>query len=173
MLIHYNITRFAMGIKGYRKQHWSYLVICYPWRWWWWSLYLYIHNTHVWSPKGWQRRFRYFSATLTFYKNDLDVKNTADVTGCKPIAIWLWSISGGDAVNPLVAFYNIHGRKREVVFFCSVPDTTRDYLFIITFIDFGGVSWPIIQYKLLELHYCCSRVVSGTEEKNSTCPFLS
>jgi hypothetical protein len=30
------------------------------------------------------------------------------------------------AVNPLVAFYDIHGRKGEVLFFCSVPDTTRD-----------------------------------------------
>jgi hypothetical protein len=28
----------------------------------------------------------------------------------------------------LVAFYDIHGRKREVLFFCSVPDTTRDLL---------------------------------------------
>jgi hypothetical protein len=34
-------------------------------------------------------------------------------------------ISGGDVVNPLVAFYDIHGRKREVLLFCSVPDTTR------------------------------------------------
>jgi hypothetical protein len=32
------------------------------------------------------------------------------------------------AVNPLVAFYDIHGRKGEVLFFCSVPDTTRDEL---------------------------------------------
>jgi hypothetical protein len=28
--------------------------------------------------------------------------------------------------NPLVAFYDIHGRKREVLFFYFVPDTTRD-----------------------------------------------
>jgi hypothetical protein len=26
----------------------------------------------------------------------------------------------------LVSFYDIHGRKREVLFFYSVPDTTRD-----------------------------------------------
>jgi hypothetical protein len=30
------------------------------------------------------------------------------------------------AINPLVAFYDIHGRKREVLFFYFVPDTTRD-----------------------------------------------
>jgi hypothetical protein len=28
---------------------------------------------------------------------------------------------------PLVAFYAIDGRKREVLFFYFVPDTTRDY----------------------------------------------
>jgi hypothetical protein len=29
--------------------------------------------------------------------------------------------------NPLVAFYDIHGRKGEVLFFCFAPDTTRDF----------------------------------------------
>jgi hypothetical protein len=33
---------------------------------------------------------------------------------------------GDKAVNPLVAFYDIHGKKSEVLFFCSHPDTTRD-----------------------------------------------
>jgi hypothetical protein len=31
------------------------------------------------------------------------------------------------AVNPLVAFYDIHGRKGEVPFFYIVPDTTQDH----------------------------------------------
>jgi hypothetical protein len=30
------------------------------------------------------------------------------------------------AVNPLVAFYDIHRKRGEVLFFCSVPDATRD-----------------------------------------------
>jgi hypothetical protein len=51
--------------------------------------------------------------------------NTADVTGGKPIAVLLQSISDVSFVNPLVAFYNIHGRKGKVLFFCSVQDTTR------------------------------------------------
>jgi hypothetical protein len=59
----------------------------------------------------------------TFYQNDLAMMNTPDVAGGKPIAVWLQSISGGDAVQHL---YDTHGRKREVLFFCSVPDTTRD-----------------------------------------------
>jgi hypothetical protein len=55
------------------------------------------------------------------------VKNTAAVTGGKPIAVLLQSISGVSAINPLVAFYDIHGGKREALFFYFVPDTTRDY----------------------------------------------
>jgi hypothetical protein len=45
--------------------------------------------------------------------SQLAVKNTADVTGGKPIAVSLQSISGVNAINPLVAFYDIHGGKRE------------------------------------------------------------
>jgi hypothetical protein len=40
----------------------------------------------------------------------------------------LQSISGVSAINPLVAFYDIHGGKREVLFFYFVPDTTRDFI---------------------------------------------
>jgi hypothetical protein len=38
----------------------------------------------------------------------------------------LQSTSGLSAINPLVALYDIHGGKREVLFFYFVPDTTRD-----------------------------------------------
>jgi hypothetical protein len=48
------------------------------------------------------------------------------VTGGKPIAVLLQYISGVNAINPLVSFYDIHGGKREVLFFYFVPDTTRD-----------------------------------------------
>jgi hypothetical protein len=54
------------------------------------------------------------------------MRNTADVTGGKPIAVLLQSIAGVSALNPLVAFYDIHGGKREVLFFYFVPDTTQD-----------------------------------------------
>jgi hypothetical protein len=59
------------------------------------------------------------------------MRNTADVTGDKPIAVLLQSISGVSVINPLVAFCDIHGGKREVLFFYFVPDTTRDILKII------------------------------------------
>jgi hypothetical protein len=55
------------------------------------------------------------------------MRNTADVTDGKPIAVLLQSILGVSAINPLVTFYDIHGGKREVLFFYFVPDTTRDY----------------------------------------------
>jgi hypothetical protein len=59
------------------------------------------------------------------------MRNTADVTGGKPIAVLLQSILDVSATNPLVAFYDIHGGKRDVLFFYFVPDTTRDtYSFI-------------------------------------------
>jgi hypothetical protein len=52
--------------------------------------------------------------------------NTADVTGGKPIFVLLQPISGVSAINPLVAFYDIHGGKRKVPFLYNVPDTTQD-----------------------------------------------
>jgi hypothetical protein len=54
------------------------------------------------------------------------MKNTADVTGGKLIVVLLQSISGVSAINPLVAFYDIHGGKREVLLFYFIPDNTRD-----------------------------------------------
>jgi hypothetical protein len=61
-----------------------------------------------------------------FYQNLLAMRNTADVTGGKPIAVLLQSILGVSAINPLVSFYDILGGRREVIFFYFVPDTTRD-----------------------------------------------
>jgi hypothetical protein len=45
------------------------------------------------------------------------MRKTAGVTGGKPIAVLLQSISDVNAINPLVAFYDIHERKGEVIFF--------------------------------------------------------
>jgi hypothetical protein len=56
------------------------------------------------------------------------MRNTVDVIGGKPIAILLQSISDVSAINPLVVFYDIHGGKREVLFFYFVPDTTQDQI---------------------------------------------
>jgi hypothetical protein len=56
------------------------------------------------------------------------MRNTADVAVGKPIAVLLQFISGVSAINPLVAFYDIYGGKREVLLFYYVPDTTRELL---------------------------------------------
>jgi hypothetical protein len=90
------------------------------------NIHTYIHTTHALSPKGWKRYLRYSSETPPFYPNYLAMSNTAFVSGGKPIAVCSQSISGVNAINPLVAFYDIHGRKSEVLFFYFVPHTTRD-----------------------------------------------
>jgi hypothetical protein len=64
------------------------------------------------------------------------MKNTADVTVGKPIAILLQSISGVlvRAINPLIAFYDIHEGTRELLFFYFVPDTTREFSTAVTYL---------------------------------------
>jgi hypothetical protein len=52
--------------------------------------------------------------------NNLAMRNTADMTGGKPIAVWSHSNLDVSAVNSLVAFYDINGRKGEVIFFSSL-----------------------------------------------------
>jgi hypothetical protein len=59
------------------------------------------------------------------------MRNTADVTGGNFYLIE--PISGVSDINPLVAFYDSHGGKREVLFFYFVPDTTRDLLLTVHF----------------------------------------
>jgi hypothetical protein len=85
------------------------------------TLIIYIHTYHSrFIPEG-------VAETPTFYQNYLATRNTADVKGGKPIAVLLLSVTDISAINPLVAFYDIHGGKREVLFFYVVPDTTRDF----------------------------------------------
>jgi hypothetical protein len=65
------------------------------------------------------------------------------VTGGKPIAVWSQSISGVNAINPLVAFYDIHGRKREVQSF-FFPDTTRyAHVLLMLSINHENVPQPL------------------------------
>jgi hypothetical protein len=61
------------------------------------------------------------------------MRNTVDVTGGKPIAVLLQSITGVSAINPLVGFYDIHGGKREVIFFYFLSWTPHETLRIQTF----------------------------------------
>jgi hypothetical protein len=58
------------------------------------------------------------------------MRNNADVTGGKPIAVLLQPISGVSAVNPLVAFYDIHGGKKQVLLFCPGHHTRTIFILI-------------------------------------------
>jgi hypothetical protein len=89
------------------------------------SFYIHTYIPLTLYPRRGSRGISDIAPRPTFYQNYLAVRNTADVTGGKPIAVWSQSISGVNAINPIVALYDIHGRKSEVLFFYFVPDTTR------------------------------------------------
>jgi hypothetical protein len=72
------------------------------------------------------------------------------MTGGKSIAILLQSISDVSAINPLVAFYDIHGGKREVLLFYFVPDTTRDEY--IRYVEI--YMYDMVTYKPLVVMLC-------------------
>jgi hypothetical protein len=68
-----------------------------------------------------------------FYQNYLAMRNAAVVTGVKPITVRSQSISGVSAVYALVVFYDIHVRKGEMQFFCSVLNTETYAIFEFAF----------------------------------------
>jgi hypothetical protein len=72
------------------------------------------------------------------------MRNTADVTGGKPIAVLVQPISGVSAINPLVAFYDIHGEKRCYSFILS--RTPHEASFIILVIISLLMS-PLLGYR--------------------------
>jgi hypothetical protein len=65
------------------------------------------------------------------------MRNTADVTGGKPIAVLLQSISGVSTINPLVAFFDIHGGKREVLFFYLLTEKYISMFLSVVWFLFG------------------------------------
>jgi hypothetical protein len=80
------------------------------------SKLMYTHHSHT-MPEGAAGTSQIFFRDAQVLQNDLAMRNTVDVTGGKPIAVSSQSISGVSAINPLVAFYDIHGTKREVLIF--------------------------------------------------------
>jgi hypothetical protein len=69
------------------------------------------------------------------------------VTGGKPIAVLLQSISDVNGINPLVAFYDIYGGKREVLFFFVPGHHTRLYEMYLLNVFFFK---PIIKNDVLQ-----------------------
>jgi hypothetical protein len=58
-------------------------------------------------------------STIELFQNQIAIRNTADVTGDKSIAVRMQSISGVSVDKLFGAIYDIHGRNGEVLFFCS------------------------------------------------------
>jgi hypothetical protein len=84
-----------------------------------------LHNIHIYHsrfiPEGVAEVSQIFLRDTHVLPNLVDRRDSG-----KPIAVLVQSISGVSAMNPLFAFYDIHGGKRKVLFFYFVPDTTRD-----------------------------------------------
>jgi hypothetical protein len=71
--------------------------------------------------------------------------HAADVTSAKPITVLSQSISGANAIYPLVAFYDIHGREKCYSFILSrKPHETVAYIFLYC---------PLCMHKLSLLLY--------------------
>jgi hypothetical protein len=69
-----------------------------------------------------------FSETPRFYQNGL--ANTADEIGGKSIAVWSQYMSGiMNVVGLLGAFYDIPGRKGQMLLSRTVPNTGLCYVF--------------------------------------------
>jgi hypothetical protein len=78
------------------------------------KLNLYIHTCHSrFIPEGVAEASQTFLRDTHVLPTLVSLKNTADVTGGKHIAVSLQSFSGLSAINPLVAFYDIHGKKKR------------------------------------------------------------
>jgi hypothetical protein len=67
-----------------------------------------------------------------FHQHYLAIRNTADVTGGKPIAVRSQSISDVSAINSLVAFDDIHGRKGKVLLFSSAQKLHETFIIFTT-----------------------------------------
>jgi hypothetical protein len=58
-----------------------------------------------------------------------------------------------NAINPLVAFYDIYGRNREVLFFYFAPDTTRDYYYYTTYYCSFHCTYSLLDPNYIKILY--------------------
>jgi hypothetical protein len=75
------------------------------------------------------------------------LRNAATVTGGKPIAVRSHSILGVNAVNPLVAFYDMLGRKSQDPIFL-ILNIKCIYLFFIYFVHTKETIYKYINYTI-------------------------
>jgi hypothetical protein len=86
-----------------------------------------VHTYHShFIPEGVAEAFQIFFRNAHVLPKLISYEEYCRSDRGKPIAVLPQFILGVSAINNLVAFYDIHGRKRELLFFYFVPDTTRD-----------------------------------------------
>jgi hypothetical protein len=90
------------------------------------------------------------------------MRNTPDVTCGKPIAVFLQSISGVIAINPLVAFYDIHGQKRDAILLFCPGHHTRQLLILV--IRLNSLFSTKISLKLRETIVVDQKTVKQTND---------
>jgi hypothetical protein len=96
-------------------------------------------------PEGVTETSQIFFRDIYVLENDFDVRNTADVTSGKPIAVWSQSVSCVTAVYPLVAFYDVHGRKGEASHETKVEVYLRKDWLCETRCERDGSKWRMIE----------------------------
>jgi hypothetical protein len=80
-------------------------------------------------PEGVAEHLKYSSETPTLYDNYLVMRKMARRDRWQAHRrLFVVYLRGNCAINPLVAFYDIHGRKGEVLLFSYIPDTTQDII---------------------------------------------
>jgi hypothetical protein len=81
---------------------------------------MYLDITHTIS-EGVADLSQIFFQVTRIYQNDLAMRSTADVTGGKPPSQSIrW-----ETCKSFSVFHDVHRRTGEVLFFCSLSDTTR------------------------------------------------
>jgi hypothetical protein len=121
-----------------------------------WYLYTCVHKCHPrLIPERVAEASQIFFRDAHVLQNYLAMRNTADLTGGKPISVWLQYISGGEAVNPLVAFYYIYGRKREGYSFV-LSRTPHETILLNIFCIFNLklIVFCICNYSNFKSHFC-------------------
>jgi hypothetical protein len=93
------------------------------------NTYIYIHTYHSrFIPEGVAEVSQIFLRDTHVVPKLVSYEEHCRRTGGKPIAVLLQTISGVSGINPLVAFYDIHGGKRgAILLFCPGHHNTRLY----------------------------------------------
>jgi hypothetical protein len=98
------------------------------------NLHTYLHTYHSrFIPEGVAEVFQIFLRDIHVLPKLVSYEEYCSVTGDKPIAVSLQSISGVSAIN-LYSPFTTSMEEREVLFFYFISDDTRLYEFSFTYL---------------------------------------